>query len=109
MDSRLLATIIIFPIWLVLVLVFRRHRQWLFYYLFGAFGLTIQLVLLAEYSGLDQVLVNVASYHVYILSKFFGLGIELLSNGRFQLIHPEGGTDILKLGIECSAIVESSV
>src|SRR3990167_4630558 len=110
MDSRLLATIIIFPIWLTLVLIFRKHRQWLFYYLVAAFGLTIQLVFLAEYTGLDQILVNIASFHVKLIStNLFNLQMELLSNGRFQLIHPVGGTDILKLGIECSAVLESSI
>ena len=110
MSDRLLATIIIFPIWLTLVLVFRRHRQWLFYYLAGAFGMTIQLVFLAEYFGLDQLLVNVASFHVNLISKnIFHIPMELMSNGRFQLMLTNGGSSILKLGIECSAILESSI
>ena len=110
MDSRLFATIIIFPIWLTLILVFRRHRQWLFYYLVAAFGFTIQLVFLAEYFGLDQLLVNLASFHVDLISKnIFHIPMELLSNGRFQIILTDGSSSILKLGIECSAILESSI
>ncbi len=110
MNDRLLAVLIIFPIWLTLVLVFRRHRQWLLYYLVAAFGLTIQLVFLAEYFGIDQALVNMASYHIKLISKFlFKLQMELLSNGRLQLLDPVAGSDILKLGIECSAILELSV
>jgi len=110
MDSRLLATIIIFPIWLTLVLVFRRHRQWLLYYLVAAFGLTIQLVFLAEHFGIDQLLVNLASFHVNLISKYiFHIPMELMSNGRFQIILTDGGSSILKLGIECSAILESSI
>jgi len=110
MDSRLLATIIIFPIWLTLVLVFRRHRQWLFYYLIAAFGLTLQLVFLAEHFALDQLLVNLASFHVNLISKnIFHIPMELMSNGRFQLILTDGSSSILKLGIECSAILESSI
>lgn len=110
MDSRLLATIIIFPIWLTLVLVFRRHRQWLFYYLIAAFGLTLQLVFLAEHFGLDQTLVNLASFHVNLISKnIFHIPMELMSNGRFQLLLSDSSSSILKLGIECSAILESSI
>jgi len=106
----MLKTIIIFPIWLTLVLLFRQHRQWLFYYLIAAFGLTIMIVLLAEYFGFDQTLVNMASFHVELISKnLFKFQTELLSSGRFQLIRPVGGSDILKLGIECSAILESSI
>lgn len=110
MSSRLLATIIIFPIWLTLIIVFRRHRQWLLYYLFGAFGLTLQLVFMAEYFGLDQILVNVASFHVSLISKYiFRFPIELMANGRFQLLLPDGSSSILQLGIECSAVLESSI
>lgn len=110
MNSRLLAVLIIFPIWIMLILVFRRQRQWLFYYLVAAFGLTIQLVFLAEYFGIDQLLVNVASFHVSLISKiFYHIPIELLSNGRFELLYLDGSSSILKLGIECSAVLESSV
>ncbi len=110
MDNRLLATIIIFPIWLTLVLIFRKHRQWLLYYLIAAFGLTIQVVFLAEHFGWDQQLVNLASFHVYLISKvFLHIPMELLTNGRFQIMMPDGTNSILKLGIECSAILESSV
>lgn len=110
MSSRLLATIIIFPIWLILVLVFRKHRQWLLYYLTAAFGLTLQIVFLAEYFGIDQTLVNVASFHVNLISKYiFHIPVELMTQGRFQLILTDGSSSILKLGIECSAILESSI
>jgi len=92
------------------VLVFRRQRQWLLYYLISAFGLTIQIVLLAEYLGWDQMVVNTASFHVELISKYvFNLPIELLNNGRFQINLPDGSIAILKLGIECSAILESSI
>lgn len=110
MDSRLLATIIIFPIWLTLILVFRRHRQWLLYYLVAAFGLTIMIVFLAEHFGWDQILVNLASYQVYLITKYvLHIPIEIMNQGRFQLFGNQSGGDILKLGIECSAILESSI
>lgn len=110
MNSRLLSVLIIFPIWLILILVFRRHRQWLLYYLVAAFGCTLQLVFLAEYFGFDQISVNIASFHVNLISKnIFHIPMELMSNGRFQLMLTNGGSSILKLGIECSAILESSI
>lgn len=110
MAQRLLIILIIFPIWLTLVILFRKYRQWLLYYLGGAFGLTIILVLLAEYSGIDQVIVNLASFHVSLITKLlFKLNLQLLSGGRFQLLMPSGGSNILQLGIECSAVLESSI
>ncbi|MBM2820504.1 MAG: putative rane protein [Candidatus Berkelbacteria bacterium] len=80
MDSRLLATIIIFPIWLTLVLVFRRHRQWLFYYLIAAFGFTIQLVFLAEHFGLDQTAILESSiiFSLLIFYPLFSLRQRIL-------------------------------
>lgn len=110
MDSRLLATIIIFPIWITLIIIFRRHRQWLLYYLVASFGLTLQLVFLAEHFGFDQTLVNMATFHIKLIMQFlFKIQMVLLSNGRFQLVHAAIGSDILKLGIECSAVLESSI
>lgn len=109
MDSRLLATIIIFPIWLTLVLVFRKQRQWLLYYMFAAFGFTIQLVFLAEHFGLDQIMVNIASFHSSLLAKALGIPNEILSQGRIMLTSKAGENIILKIGIECSAILEATV
>ena len=110
MDSRLLATIIIFPIWLGLLILLRRRQHWTLAYIFGAFGLTLELVFLAEYLGLDQLLVNIASFHVDLLvQKLFHFKIELLTMGRLQLFYPDGGSSILKLGIECSAVLESAI
>lgn len=110
MDNRLLITLIIFPIWLALILLFRKYRQWLGYYLFAAFGFTIMLILTLEHFHIDQLFVNIASFHVNLLAKLLmHYHIDLLSNGRFQLLSNLGSNDILKLGIECSAILESSI
>ncbi len=110
MNDRLLITLIILPIWLVLVLLFRKYRQWLGYYLIASFGFTIMLILTLEYLHLDQILVNIASFHVELIAKFLlHFNIDLLSNGRFQLLTSQGSNDILKLGIECSAVLESSI
>jgi len=93
-----------------LILHFKRKRYWLFYYLGATFTTTIVLVLTLRRFGVDQYLVNAASYHVYLVANhIFGLPLEILSNGRFQLLLSDGGSSILKLGIECSAIIESSL
>ena len=110
MNSRLLATIIIFPIWLLAIIIFRKHRQWLFYYIIASLGLTLMLVFTMEYLGWDQILVNIISYHISLLTKyFFHIPVDLLTNGRFQIFYSNGQTSVLKLGIECSAIFESCI
>lgn len=93
-----------------LILHFKRKRYWLFYYLGATFTTTIVLILMLRRFGIDQYLVNAASYHVYLLAnRLLHLPLDLLSNGRFQLLSPDGGSSILKLGIECSAVIESSI
>ncbi len=109
MSTRFLIVLICLPIWLFLILAFRKQRQWLLYYLFGAFGFTLMAVLTAEYFGLDQILVNVASYHTYLIAKYLGINLELLSNARLIIQSVGGESVILKLGIECSAILEFSI
>lgn len=109
MTDRLLIVLISFPIWLALILVFRKHRQWLLYYLFASFGLTLMMVLTTEHFGLDQIMVNIGSFHTSLLARFLGIPNEILSNARIMLPASEGGTTILKLGIECSAILEASI
>ena len=109
MTSRLLIVLISFPIWLTLVLVFRKQRQWLLYYMFAAFGFTLLVVLTAEYFGLDQIMVNIASFHSSLLAKTLGIPNEILSQGRIMLTSKAGENIILKIGIECSAILEATV
>ena len=109
MSERLLIVLISFPVWLTLILLFRKHRQWLFYYLFASFGLTLMMVLTAEHFGWDQIMVNIGSFHTSLLAKVLGIPNELLSNARLMLPASQGGTTILKLGIECSAILEASI
>lgn len=109
MSDRLLIVIIFFPIWLTLVFTFRKARQWLFYYLFASFGATLMMVLVAEYFGLDQIMVNVGSFHTHLLAEALGIPNEILSSARLILPAAGGGSTILKLGIECSAILEMSI
>lgn len=110
MDSKLLATIIIFPIWLVLVIAFRRHRHWFLYYLSASLGLSLMLVFLAQSFGIDQLMVNMASFHIELIGKYlFKIQMELMPGGRFTILSGNNWDDILKLGVECSAILESAI
>jgi len=108
MDSRLLLTIIGLPIYLFLVIYFRRYRQWLLYYLMGAFGLTMLIALPMEYLNWDYYLVGVEIFHVTLLGKLIGISGDLLESGRI-LLETGGGSSILKIGIECSGVLEAGV
>lgn len=108
MDYRLLITIIGLPIYLFLIIYFRRYRQWLLYYLLGAFGLTMLIALPVEYLNWDYYLVGIETFHVTLLGKFIGISGDLLESGRI-LLTGDGGSAILKIGIECSGVLEAGV
>ena len=93
-----------------LIWLFRKKRQWLFYYLMAAFSLTLALIFFARRFGIDQFLVNTASFHVQLIAELlFKIPMDILTNGRLQIFFADGGSSILKLGIECSAVIESSI
>ncbi|MFC1656444.1 hypothetical protein ACFL14_00545 [Patescibacteria group bacterium] len=108
MDIRLLLTIIGVPVYLILVVYFWRYRQWLLYYLLAAFGLTMLVALPVEYLGWDYYLVGVEIFHVSLLGKLMNIPAELLESGRIMLEN-DVGASILKIGIECSGVLEASV
>lgn len=109
MDSRLLIIIIGLPIYLFLLIYFRRYRQWLLYYLFGAFGLTMLITLPIEYLNWDYYLIGVESFQANLLGSLLGISGELLENGRILLQTGQQGQSILKIGIECSGVLEAGV
>lgn len=93
-----------------LIWLFKQKRHWLFYYLSASFSLTLAIIFFTRHFGIDQFLVESASFHVHLfVEKLFSIPIELLSNGRLQVLLADGGNSILKLGIECSAVIESSI
>ncbi len=109
MDFRLLIIIIGLPIYLVAVVALRRYKQWLVYYLMAAFGLTLFLTLIAEHFGWDQWLVNIETFHTGLLGQLLRIPSDILTNGRLILAQSPNGSMILKLGIECSGILELGV
>lgn len=108
MDSRLLITIIGLPIYLFLLIYFRRYRQWLLYYLVGAFGLTMLIALPVEYLKWDYYLIAVESFHANLLGSLIGISSDLLEHGRI-LLQTNSGSSILQIGIECSGVLEAGV
>lgn len=108
MDLKLLITIIGLPIYLFLIIYFRRYRQWLLYYLIGAFGLTMLITLPVEYLKWDYYLIGVESFHANLLGRLLGISGEIMENGRIAL-QTGSGRSILQIGIECSGVLEAGV
>jgi exosortase family protein XrtG len=90
------------------VVLFRKHRAWLSYYLLGAFGLTLILAFGARYLGLEKYWESAHLYQTYLLSSWMGIKARLLSQDTIAVTDPVGWIT-LRIGIECSGILESSV
>lgn len=90
------------------VILFRKHKAWLSYYLLGAFGLTLILVFGARRFGLEQYWESAHLYQTYLFSSWLGIESKLLSQDTIAVMDPVGWVT-LKIGIECSGILESSI
>lgn len=90
------------------VVVFRKQRAWLTYYLFGAFGLTLILVFGARWIGLSDRLETLVTYTTYLLSSGIGIKSQFLGQSQIMVADPSGWV-VLQTNIECSALIESSI
>lgn len=95
-------------IYLFLVVFFRHCKQWLPYYMVGAFGLTLILVLSAQYFGIEKLLIIAHLYSVSILANLFEVPTKIFSPTCLMVTDPTGFS-LLEVTIECSAILEFSV
>lgn len=95
------------PIYLFLIIFFRKHREWLLYYVLGAFGFTLIVTLLVRYLEVENILVAIEVFHTNLVSQFINIPAQALSAGRLRLPMVHGMT-ILGIGIECSAVLEMS-
>lgn len=90
------------------VWLFRKHKAWLSYYLLGAFGLTLILVFGVRSLGLEKYWEYAHLYQTFRLSSWLGIKSRLLSGDTIAVTDPVGWVT-LKIGIECSGILEIGV
>lgn len=95
-------------LYVLAVILFRKHKAWLSYYLLGAFGLTLILVFGVRSLGLEKYWEYAHLYQTYLLSSWLGIKSRLLSGDTIAVTDPVGWIT-LKIGIECSGILEIGV
>lgn len=100
--------ILLLTLYVAIVVFLRKQRAWLTYYLFGALGLTLILVFGMRSSGLELYWEKMHLYQTVLFSNLLGIKAKFLGNSTF-LIPDKTGWILLQIGIECSAILESSV
>jgi len=94
-------------IWGLVTVYLHSKRQWLLYYLVGAFGLTLFIILAFMNLGYDTKLANIELNHTVFLLQQFGFDGYVQSNQLF--IPSPTGWAVLICSIECSALLELSV
>jgi exosortase family protein XrtG len=106
MTLTLLATVAL--VWAFLTLIFWRRRFWLAFYMTGAFGFVLLAVSLAQLMGWDALVEAVEAGHVVRVCG--ALHIPMRGMGSAGLAIPTvDGWSLFNIGIECSALLETSV
>lgn len=91
-----------------LVYRFRRRRLWLLYYIFGGLGISFFAIYLAQITGLESVVCSWETFQLSRLAVYVGIPVQPASSSSVLLPSAEGWS-LLKIGIECSAILEIAV
>ena len=100
-------------VWVVLLLFFRSHRNWLPYYVLGSVGLAFVLIGVGRLFFLEQFLQVSTAASVHILSVITGVETRLFPAvpGALMVlvISQDLGWTVLNIGLESSGLLEIGV
>ncbi len=90
------------------ILLFRKRRAWLTYYVTAALGLTLIIVFGARLIGLSGKIEGAVTYTTALLAPLVGVNARFLGQNSI-LVKDALGWIVLETNIECSALIESSI
>jgi exosortase family protein XrtG len=94
-----------FLLWVALLVALWRQRRWLPFYVLGALGGVVLVVIVATLTGLDGRLEALEARNVLALANLFGMKLVVLgSNGL--AIRNHTGWGVFDVGVECSGLME---
>ena len=105
-------TAVIFMIWLIIVIILRRHRIWIFYYVWAAVGLTFILIFLLRGSPLEQGLEYVAGLAIHNMLSYFDIKTYIFDKAPgtlLVLIEIDNSWTTLDIDIENSGLLEMCI
>lgn len=105
---KIILVILAIAVYIYGVVYFRKHRAWLTYYLFATFGLVLILVLGLQASRLDKYIEFSEMTLVRYLAMPIGISVAALGPTTIQ-VNDSVGWVVLTMGIESSALIESSI
>jgi len=94
--------------YVALVSIFWAKRIWLLYYLVGAFGFTLIVVVAALNLGVERHVERAVMVTLQMFLSPFDVRIRMFSDNALLVPDPTGWS-ILTVSIECSALIETSV
>ncbi len=92
----------------LLVYRFRCRRLWLLHYIFGGLSASIFAIYLAQLIGLEGIICSWETLQLSRLAAYVGIPVQP-AGGSSILLPSADGWSLLKIGIECSAILEIAV
>jgi exosortase family protein XrtG len=103
-----LALSIFSGVYLAGLLVLRKTRKGLIGYLWGAFGLAAIIIFAGQLGGWNEPLGTLQVWFLVLLSQLVGGPLQLIEGGGLVVPDPTGWS-ILRVGIECSALIEIAI
>jgi len=99
-----------FLFWLVVTVFFRRHRIWVFYYIWGAVGFTFILILLLRGSLLEYQMIHRAGIILYQLLSYLGMDIHIFDRGTLLIsIKIDNSWTAFDINFENSGLMEMCI
>jgi len=103
-----LALSIFSAVYLAGLLVLRKARKGLIGYLWGAFGLAAIIIFAGQLGGWNEPLGTLQVWFLVLLSQLVGGPLQMVQGGGLVVPDPTGWS-ILRVGIECSALIEIAI
>ncbi|MGB7538187.1 MAG: hypothetical protein WBM17_06580 [Anaerolineales bacterium] len=103
-----LALSIFSAVYLAGLLILRKARQGLIAYIWGAFGFAAIVIFAGQLGNWNEPLGNLQVGFLVLLSQLVGGPLQMVQGGGLVVPDPTGWS-ILRVGIECSALIEMSI
>ncbi len=103
-----LALSIFSAVYLAGLLLLRKAHKGLTGYLWGAFGLATIIIFAGQLGQWNEPLGTLQVWFLVLISQLFGGPLQMVQGGGLVVPDPTGWS-ILRVGIECSALIEIAI
>ncbi|TET53764.1 MAG: hypothetical protein E3J54_03515 [Actinobacteria bacterium] len=105
---KILLALVAIATYIAGVIILRKYRVWLTYYLFAVFGLVLIMVLGLQETGLDKIFEFFELNIVGKMASIFNISVVSLGANNIR-VFDSAGPVVLTMGIESSGLIEFSI